>query len=311
MNKPRAAFIGRFQPAHLGHEWLIRQKLDKGIPVLILVRDVPPDEKNPYTTSDTVDMLRTAFKGEDVIVQVIPDIESVNYGRGVGYEINEFIPPEDVEHISATEIRNLIKTGNASWKKKVNPYVAEWLEKYYARRACIWLTGLSGSGKSTLANEMSRILTERGIKSTILDGDILRQSACKDLGFSKEDRDINIDRAGAIAAYLAKEQVVICAFISPYREARDRIRKKIDNFHEIELTVPLEVLKRRDVKGLYKKAEEDPSFELTGVHENAPYEYATAVPGEKLKTMVYVPTEGKINEDAYQLLRQTIGLLFI
>ena len=128
----KAMFIGRWQPLHKGHEWLIREKLGKGIPVLIAVRDIPPDDKNPYTTDETVDMLNAAFAGEDVSVIVIPDIESVNYGRGVGYEINEFQPPADIKRISATDIRSKIKSGDDSWKEFVNKNVAEWLEKYYA-----------------------------------------------------------------------------------------------------------------------------------------------------------------------------------
>ena len=128
----RAAFIGRWQPYHLGHEWLIRKKLDLGIPVLVLVRDIPPDEKNPFTTEETVSMVNAAFPDEDVEVQVIPDIESVNWGRGVGYETNEFKPPEDIKRISATDIRASIKSGDDNWRSFVNPHVAKWLEKYYA-----------------------------------------------------------------------------------------------------------------------------------------------------------------------------------
>lgn len=128
----RAAFIGRWQPYHLGHEWLIRKKLDLGIPVLVLVRDIPPDEKNPFTTEETVEMIEAAFPYDDVKVQVIPDIESVNWGRGVGYETNEFKPPEDIKRISATDIRSKIKAGDDSWRDFVNPHVAQWLEDYYA-----------------------------------------------------------------------------------------------------------------------------------------------------------------------------------
>jgi cytidyltransferase-like protein len=126
-----AAFVGRWQPMHKGHMWLIKKKLDLGIPCVIFVRDIPPDEKNPFTTEETVDMIRTAFTGEDVIVQAIDDIESVNWGRGVGYETNEFKPPEDIKRISATEIRKRIQSGDESWRGFVNEHVAEWLVKYY------------------------------------------------------------------------------------------------------------------------------------------------------------------------------------
>ena len=129
--KPRAFFIGRWQPFHKGHRWLIDQKLQKGIPCTVAIRDIPPDEKNPYTTLQTHLMLTAAFEGEDVRVIKIDDIESVNYGRGVGYEINEFTPPDDIERISATEIRDKIKSGDESWKEMVDPKIIKWMEKFY------------------------------------------------------------------------------------------------------------------------------------------------------------------------------------
>ena len=85
MSTKRAMFIGRWQPLHSGHMWLINQKLAEGAPVLIAVRDIPPDEKNPFTTSQTIEMLQKTYEDHDVVVIPIPDIESVNYGRGVGY----------------------------------------------------------------------------------------------------------------------------------------------------------------------------------------------------------------------------------
>jgi nicotinamide mononucleotide adenylyltransferase len=131
-HKKYAAFIGRWQPMHKGHMWLIKKKLDQGIPCVIFVRDIPPDEKNPFTTEETISMIEAAFTGEAVIVQAISDVESINWGRGVGYETNEFKPPEDIKRISATDIRNRIKTGDDSWRDFVNSYVADWLETYYA-----------------------------------------------------------------------------------------------------------------------------------------------------------------------------------
>ena len=120
-DKKYAIFVGRFQPYHKGHIGLIEQKLKEGIPALILVRDIMPDEKNPFTTMQTCDMIRKYHQeeGHDVKVMVIPDIESVNYGRGVGYEINEFTPPDNLDWISATGIRESIKKGDNKWKKIV------------------------------------------------------------------------------------------------------------------------------------------------------------------------------------------------
>ena len=125
----RACFIGRWQPWHKGHEWLINQKLGLGIPALILVRDIPPDAGNPFTTEQTVEMIESAMAGRDVVVQVIPDIESVNWGRGVGYETNEFKPPEDVGAISATEIRRQVRTGQEDWKGLVSESIWSTVER--------------------------------------------------------------------------------------------------------------------------------------------------------------------------------------
>ena len=105
----RALFIGRWQPLHPGHKWLFNQKLEQNIPILIAVRDTPVNDSNPFSTDDVILNLEKEYSEEveSGIVKVIPipDIESVNYGRGVGYEINEFEPPEDIGNISATEIR--------------------------------------------------------------------------------------------------------------------------------------------------------------------------------------------------------------
>ena len=117
-DKKYAIFIGRYQPYHYGHINLVQQKLNEGIPALIMVRDIQPDEKNPFTTEQTISMIKKyhASKGDDVHVMIIPDIESVNYGRGVGYEINEFEPTEEISFISATKIRESLTNGDDSWR---------------------------------------------------------------------------------------------------------------------------------------------------------------------------------------------------
>ncbi len=128
--KKRAMFIGRWQPLHNGHKWLISQKLDEDIPVLICVRDILPDEKNPFTTEQTVEMLETAYRDQDVVVMPVPDIESVNYGRGVGYGIVEHVPPPDIGFISATDIRSKISSNDHSWKEKVDPKIHHLVTEY-------------------------------------------------------------------------------------------------------------------------------------------------------------------------------------
>jgi len=102
-------FIGRWQPWHDGHRWLIDQRLNEGKNVLICVREVSKDDKNPYdpveVKKNIENVLSDFIKSKKIKVIVIPDIESVNYGRGVGYDIIEHIPPSEVGKISATEIR--------------------------------------------------------------------------------------------------------------------------------------------------------------------------------------------------------------
>ena len=102
-------FIGRWQPWHKGHRWLIDQRLNEGKNVLICIRDVKPDEKNPFSPEDVKknieDELKNLVEKKVVKVIIIPEIESVNYGRGVGYDIIEHCPPEDIGLISATKIR--------------------------------------------------------------------------------------------------------------------------------------------------------------------------------------------------------------
>jgi cytidyltransferase-like protein len=131
-DKKRAVFIGRYQPYHWGHINLIQQKLNQKIPVLIMVRDIEPDETNPFTTEQTCEMIKKYHqsKGDDVEVMIIPDIESVNWGRGVGYELNEWIPTEEISGISATKIRNSIKSGNDDWKSMVDESLHSDIIKY-------------------------------------------------------------------------------------------------------------------------------------------------------------------------------------
>ena len=131
-SKKYAIFVGRFQPYHQGHISLIMQKINDGIPALIMVRDIAPDDKNPFTTKQTVNMIEKyhAAHGHDVKVMIIPDIESVNYGRGVGYEINEFSPPENIGWISATKIRESIKSGNDEWRNLVDESIQSDVVQY-------------------------------------------------------------------------------------------------------------------------------------------------------------------------------------
>lgn len=128
----RAVFIGRYQPYHLGHTELINQKIKQGIPVLIMVRDIEPDENNPLKTEDAVAIIRAYHKlrAEDVEVMIIPDIESVNFGRGVGYEVNKYTPPDNIAAISATQIRDCIIAGDESWRRCIPFEIQNMVKKY-------------------------------------------------------------------------------------------------------------------------------------------------------------------------------------
>ena len=135
----------------------------------------------------------------------------------------------------------------------------------------IWLTGLSGAGKTTVGTELERRLFQAGCHTYLLDGDILRRGLCMDLGFGPEARRENIRRAGEVAALFADAGcIAIAAFISPYREDRDRIRRALpaDRFIEIYVNAPIEVCEKRDVKGLYAKARANQIQEFTGVSSN-------------------------------------------
>jgi len=138
--------------------------------------------------------------------------------------------------------------------------------------ATLWFTGLSGSGKTTVSNILEETLKRSGYKVEVLDGDVVRTNLSKGLGFSKEDRDINIKRIGFVCNLLTRNDVIaIAAAISPYREVRDSVREMIgDSFIEIFCECPLEVLVERDVKGLYKKALAGEIKNFTGVSD--PYE---------------------------------------
>lgn len=107
-------FIGRWQPWHSGHRWLIDQRLKLGKKVLLCIRDVVPDQKNPWTAEEVKENLESQLSGliseGKLLLQIIPDIESVNIGRGVGYDVVEHIPPAQIKNISATKIREQMRS---------------------------------------------------------------------------------------------------------------------------------------------------------------------------------------------------------
>ena len=154
----------------------------------------------------------------------------------------------------------------------------------------VWFTGLSGAGKSTIAERLLALLRERGVKSELLDGDVVRTNLSKGLGFSKEDRDTNIRRIGFVSHLLTRNGVVsIVSAISPYREVRDEVRGEIGRFIEVHVHASLDELVRRDVKGLYEKALKGEIPNFTGVSD--PYE-------EPLNPDVFLDTEQESVEES-------------
>ncbi len=137
----------------------------------------------------------------------------------------------------------------------------------------IWFTGLSAAGKSTLARLVGAELERHGVKVEYLDGDVVRTHLSKGLGFSKEDRDVNIRRIGFVASELVRHGgAVLCAAVSPYRATRNECRAMVgaDAFVEVFVDAPLEVCEARDTKGMYRQAREGKIKNFTGVDD--PYE---------------------------------------
>jgi len=171
----------------------------------------------------------------------------------------------------------------------------------------LWFTGLSGSGKSTIAHVIGPELDRRGCVVEYLDGDSVRTHLSKGLGFSKEDRDTNIERIGWVASRLTRQGgAVIAAAISPYRETRAKARAMVEEFGpfvEVYVATSLEECARRDVNGLYKKAFAGEIKGFTGVDD--PYE-----PPERAE--VVVETEGKTPEQSAEVViakLEELGLL--
>ena len=135
----------------------------------------------------------------------------------------------------------------------------------------VWFTGLPCSGKTTIADKLAPILREKGKNVERLDGDIVRKGLTRDLGFSKEDRDMNIERVTFVAKLLSRNSVIVLAtFVSPYIERRRKTREEIGEYIEVYVKASVEECIKRDVKGMYKKALAGEIKNFTGVDD--PYE---------------------------------------
>ena len=168
----------------------------------------------------------------------------------------------------------------------------------------VWFTGLPSSGKSTIADSVAEELRARGLRVERLDGDIVRQSLSRDLGFSKEDRNKNIERITFVAKLLSRNGVaVIVSFVSPYRAKRDEARREIRDFVEVFVKCPINECEKKDKKGMYKKARAGEIENFTGISD--PYE-------EPLNPEVIVETDKEsVPESTQKVLRALERLGFI
>ncbi len=165
----------------------------------------------------------------------------------------------------------------------------------------LWFTGMSGSGKSTLAELVEKDLLERGLNVEVLDGDVIRTNLSKGLGFSQEDRDINIRRVGFVCNLLTRNgAIAIAACISPYKAIRDENRALIGRFVEVYCQAPIEKLIERDPKGLYKKALAGEIKGFTGIDD--PYE-------EPEKAEIVVNTAEETIEESVAKILRTLELM--
>ena len=230
-----------------------------------------------YGPYDAQELLKSVEK--DVGVKMVPFELVVYLPDEDRYELASQVPDgAKVATISGTQVReDYLAKGITLPEWFTRPETAQILFEAHPPRNkqgfCVWFTGLSGSGKSTIAKRLTNMLAEYGRNPTVLDGDVVRTHLSKGLGFSKEDRDTNILRISFVAGEIVRHNgTVICAAISPYRQARREARKMVPEEHFIEVFVdtPLEVCEERDIKGLYAKARAGEIKGFTGIDD--PYE---------------------------------------
>jgi sulfate adenylyltransferase len=227
----------------------------------------------PYDAQDLV----TEYE-EEVGVKMVPFRMVMYLPDEDRYEEVSKIPEgTQTMALSGTQVReDYLGKGVSLPTWFTRPAVAEILTESFppAHRqgVCLWFTGLSGSGKSTISEVLRTMLFEHGRNVTMLDGDVVRTHLSKGLGFSKEDRDINVRRIGWVASEMVRHGgIVICAAVSPYRATRNEVRAMMpDKFIEVFVDTPLEVCEARDTKGLYAKARRGEITGFTGIDD--PYE---------------------------------------
>ncbi|MCG8347729.1 MAG: adenylyl-sulfate kinase [Chloroflexales bacterium] len=258
----------------------------------------------PYDAQDLVKQY-----SDELGVGMVAFNEMVYLPEEQRYEESTRIPNNArIASISGTQVReDYLNQGRKlpDWftRSEVADILAESYPPRHRQGVCIWFTGLSGAGKSTTADVLTVLLMEHGRQITVLDGDVVRTHLSKGLGFSKEDRDINIRRIGYVAAEIVRHGgVVICAAVSPYRATRNDIRNMVgkDNYIEVFVDTPIEVCEERDVKGMYAKARRGEITGFTGIDD--PYE-APLHPEIALNTVENTP-EGNARRIMEFLIQQ-------
>ena len=216
---------------------------------------------------------------DELGIRVVPFRELVYIPTEDRYEeISNISPQVETASISGTQVReDYLNKGKSLPDWFTRPEVAQILGESYPPRhrqgVCIWFTGLSGAGKSTTAELLTLLLSEYGRQVTLLDGDVVRTHLSRGLGFSKQDRDINIRRIGFVASEIVRHDgTVICSAVSPYRATRNEVRNMVgeDRFFEVFVDTPLEVCEMRDTKGMYARARRGEISGFTGLDD--PYE---------------------------------------
>lgn len=248
----------------------------------------------------------------EIGVTMIPFKELVYLPDEERYEESDRVPQGSrVAAISGNELRvDYLGNGKKLPEWFTRPETAAMLTKvspaHHERGFCIWFTGLSGAGKSTIAEILAVLLMERGRQVTLLDGDVVRTHLSKGLGFSKDDRDVNIRRIGFVASEIVRHHgVALCAAVSPYRATRNECRSLAgeDRFIEILVDTPLEICEQRDTKGMYAKARRGEIKSFTGVDD--PYE-----PPDNPEMRI-TTTDCSAEDNAYQIISYLIDKGFL
>ena len=241
---------------------------------------------------------------EEIGIEIVPSDELAYVpARGEYVSTEELVPDEETANLSGTEFRRKLFAGED---------IPEWFSfpesiaelqvgvaKQKRRGVTLFFTGLSGSGKSTVANIVaSKLLEIQDREITLLDGDVIRNHLTSELGFSKEHRDLNVQRVGYVASEITKHGgIAVCSLIAPYRQARDKARELVEaqgSFVEVYVATPLEVCEERDVKGLYEKARKGIIKGFTGIDD--PYE------SPEHAELVIDTTEGAAQEHAQTVI---------